>query len=154
MTFPIFSSRHTNYNTAKRKKVTEALNDVLSTVLKHIEETSEHNCEILKQLKDKFNDPETKNDKKIQILTLAPQSWSINKVAAEFQTTRRKVELARKLVENHGILAHPNKKPGHRKISEIDQEIVIKFYEDDRNSRMMPGLKDFVSCKQPDGTRI
>ncbi|CAG9571809.1 unnamed protein product [Danaus chrysippus] len=46
------------------------------------------NQEILKQLKDKFNDPSTSRSMKTLILTTAPTSWSEKKLTDEIETSR------------------------------------------------------------------
>lgn len=107
--------------------------------------------EILQQLKEKFA-VTTKNSEKITILTLAPKSWSIRKLAKEFNTSRQKAQKAKKLVSEYGILTAPNSKRAAC-LPEITKSLIIKFYEDDENSRIMPGKKDFVSVKGLDGKR-
>ena len=70
------------------------------------------NQEILSQLKEKFNDLSTSNSVKTMILTIAPKSWSENKLAEEFGTSRRQARKAIQLVEQFGILSSPNPRGG------------------------------------------
>ena len=51
-----------------------------------------------------------------------------------------------------GILTSPNLKKGKTLDSDIEN-LVKKIYLDDENSRIMPGMKDFVSVKKDDGSR-
>ena len=50
------------------------------------------NQEILSQLKEKFNDLSTSNSVKTMILTIAPKSWSENKLADELEHSGDKKE--------------------------------------------------------------
>ena len=58
--------------------------------------------------------------------------------------TEYAVQKARALCSEKGILLAPTKREG-RKLDENIKSIVIKFYEDDKYSRIMPGSKDYVS---------
>lgn len=81
---------------------------------------------------------------KIQILTTLPSDWSSKKIRREFQVSRRMVTRAKRLREKSGFAAQPEKRKGKNlKISTRDE--VIEFYLSDNISRMMPGMKDFVS---------
>ena len=45
--------------------------------------------------------------KKIQILTIAPRSWSLRKAAKEFKVSKTTFQKARNLRDENGILAMP-----------------------------------------------
>ena len=49
-----------------------------------------------------------KRSQKVQILTILPKSWSIQKIQTEFGTTAYMAIQAKKLVNEQGILALPN----------------------------------------------
>lgn len=85
--------------------------------------------------------------KKIQMLTLAPPSWSKEKIMSEFNATEHIVRQARKLKNEKGILSIPEPKKGKR-ISDDIVKLVIDFYQHDEFSRMLPGAKDKVSIKR------
>ena len=106
--------------------------------------------EMIKQLKDKFHSS-TNRSTKIQILTLLPMSWTIKRIEIEFGTTNYMARKAKKLVKEKGIMSTPNPKPGHS-IEQSKIDTVIGFYESDNCSRMMPGMKDFVSVRQVEST--
>lgn len=110
------------------------------------------NEEILNQLKDKFNNPSTSISVKTMILTIAPKSWSENKLSQEFGTSRRQARKAKQLVEQLGILSSPNPRDG-RKLSAETESLVKSYYLREDISRVMPGKKDFVSIKLDDGKR-
>jgi len=109
---------------------------------------SKDDGEIVQQLKEKFTS--ASRSEKVQILTVLPKSWSIRKVQTEFDAANYMVRKAKQLVEEKGILATPNPKPGHT-LPQITIDIVTNFYESDENSRMMPGRKDFVSIRKEEG---
>ena len=110
------------------------------------------NQDILQQLKDKFNDPSTSTSMKTTILTLTPKSWSENRLADEFGTSRRQARKAKQLVEEFGILSSPNPRGG-RKLPVETENLVKSFYLREDISRILPGKKDFISVKLNDGKR-
>ena len=55
--------------------------------------------------------------------------------------------MAKQLVEEKGILATVNPKPGHS-LQQTTINLVTSFYESDETSRMMPRRKDFVSVRK------
>ena len=60
--------------------------------------------------------------------------------------------MVKQLASEHGILIRPNPKKGRAFPLEIET-LVKTFYERDKISRMMQGMKDFLSVKSDDGTR-
>ena len=80
----------------------------------------------------------------VQILTLAPASWSRNKIAETFQVSEYMVRKARTLAKEEGICSLPDPGAG-KKLPSKTIKCVQDFYEDDEFSRIMPGAKDFVS---------
>ena len=91
--------------------------------------------------------------KKVQLLTLAPESWSIAKCAAEFNVSEYQVKKARSLKKEKGILAEPQPNTG-KPISKELEERVKRYYEDDEHTRLLPGAKDFKSVRDSDGKRM
>ena len=88
----------------------------------------------------------------IQLLTLAPESWSIQRTAEEFDVSIYQATEAKKLKKQKGILAERSPRVGRQLPKEIEEK-VIAFYHEDEYSRIMPGKKDFKSVKGPDGKR-
>lgn len=106
---------------------------------------------VLDQIKMKFSESLNKEDR-IQLLTLAPKFWSRTDLVREFGCTEREARIAIELVNENGILSKPKKKIG-RVLLEETVNSVTNFYERDDISRIMPGLKDFLSIKQENGER-
>ena len=113
-----------------------------STRLQHYEE-------LLQGLKDKFASLENGDPMKLQILTIPPESWSIRKLANEFNTSYHMAKKAKQLRSTHGVLADPLAKAG-RHLPDSTAAKVIEFYQDDNISRIMPGRKDTCSIKVGD----
>ena len=90
--------------------------------------------------------------KQIQLLTLAPESWSIQRTAEEFNVTIYQATEAKKLRKEKGILAERSPRVGRQLLKEIEEK-VIAFYQEDEYSRILPGKKDFKFVKGPDGKR-
>ena len=99
---------------------------------------------LLYLIKEKLSDSTLKTREKIQILTLAPKSWSIAKVIQFFDVTKYQVLESRKLLDSRGILALPDAKRGSGISDEVIKDVLL-FYQDDEFSRLMPGKKDCVS---------
>jgi hypothetical protein len=89
---------------------------------------------------------------KVKLLTLVPDTWTIEKTSKEFGISTRLVKQARELKKQKGILGEPEAKKGHPLTSET-VERVKAFYEDDQYSRMCPSKKDFVSVRI-DGAKV
>lgn len=106
--------------------------------------------EMLRGIKDKFKC--TKNySERLQILTIAPPSWSIRQLSREFETTRYMAQKAKQLRGARGVLAATVAKAG-RSLPDETVQAVRNFYED--NSRMMPGVKDKISVRINDEKKV
>lgn len=129
------------------EKFREKMESVKGTAIKSKKENKSKSElwfeEIMFQLKDKFQ-TETKRSEKVKILTVLPKSWSIRMIASEFQASTHMAQIAKKLVQDKGIISEPNPKPGKILDSEICNKIK-SFYLSEEISRMMPGKKDYVS---------
>lgn len=103
---------------------------------------------------------ETSRKEKISLLTRIPFSilidgkrfWTIKRIRKEFNVSRRMVRQAIKLREECGYGSRPKPKKG-RPIKAETLDLVEKFYLTDDVSRIMPGIKDYVSVFK-DGHRI
>jgi hypothetical protein len=104
-------------------------------------------------LKEKF-DSESNITQKIKLLTLVPVHWTIEETMKEFKTTQYIVRQARSLKESKGILGERSLGSNNSKkiTSEIAKQIV-EFYEDDSNSRLLPGAKDYISVNTCEGRK-
>ena len=87
----------------------------------------------------------------VQILTLSP--FTIERTINEYQTTNYLVKKSRVVKKEKGILGLCDKKQGKAQSNELKEEIV-RFYENDENSRMFPGMKDSVSIRNKDGEKV
>ena len=87
----------------------------------------------------------------VQILTLSP--FTIERTINEYQTTNYLVKKSRVVKKEKGILGLCDKKQGKAQSNELKEEIV-RFYENDGNSRMFPGMKDSVSIRNKDGESV
>lgn len=145
------------YSSAKKQKVYEKVNEFLKTGLNESANTVEEKKsrlydEMIQQLHDKFDKETTSRRDKIQLLTILPQSLSINEVMSEFDASKRMVQIAKQLYSETGVLSKPAAKGGNV-LESTTSATVQAFYLDDENSRILAGKKDFVSVKQPTGQR-
>lgn len=81
---------------------------------------------------------------KIQLATLAPISWTADKVQNTFNVSNYAARQAKSLCKNEGLLALPKPRNG-RKLDGNTVLIVKNFFQNDEYSRIMPGQKDKVS---------
>ena len=94
--------------------------------------------QLMADLKSKFLQTTTHADK-VQILTLKPESWTIDKAAIFFECQTYTVRHANALKAEYGVLA--KQVCALRKgIFEDDDSLVLPFYQDDEFSRLMPGI--------------
>ncbi|XP_047133454.1 uncharacterized protein LOC124811601 [Hydra vulgaris] len=98
---------------------------------------------MLVLIKDKLEKCSSFRDK-IQVLTLCPQEWSIKAASEYFSVSNYLIIKSRSLAKKEGVLAVPQTKRGKMLPDQINTLVKI-FYENDENSRQMPGQKDFVS---------
>ena len=83
---------------------------------------------------------------KVNILILAPESWSFSKTCNEFDVSEYLIKKARKLKNSKGILAETEKEKGNV-LSDATKLKVLEILKSDEFSRMCPGKKDCVSIK-------
>ena len=103
-------------------------------------------------IKQKFASLSVNDPLRLQLLTLAPQSWTVREIASEFQTTTYTAHKSVLLKQKGGTFAETTVRSSCRLTSATKLE-VKNFYENDENSRMLPGKKDVVSAKV-DGKRV
>ncbi|CAD6227291.1 GSCOCG00006079001-RA-CDS, partial [Cotesia congregata] len=123
----------------------------LDNVSNHYENSVNYH-EILENLKDKFKAENTPQTLKVQILTLLPSDWSINKICDVMGATKHMAILSKSLKERKGILSEPEKKQGRPLSSDIKRK-VIEFYESDEVSVNLPGKKDCLSIAKDGGKK-
>lgn len=117
--------------------------DEPETVSSEVEQKAANFDALIELIKEKIASGISRREK-IQLLTLAPISWTADKVQSTFNVSNYAVRLARSLLKNEGLLALPKPRNG-RKLDGNTVLIVKNFYENDEYSRIMPGQKDKVS---------
>ena len=115
-------------------------------VISELEQKASELDRLHQLMKDKLTN--ASHSEKIQILTLAPDSWSRKYCAEYFNVSEYSVRTARELKKAKGILAKPTQKLGGKAIPQETIDLVIGMYEDDEFSRQMPGKKDYVSISK------
>ena len=101
--------------------------------------------ELLEQLRKKYDESSSKSGK-LQVLSVLPQSWTLQRIEKEFGTTYHMARLSKQLVSSKGVLSTPNSRPG-KTLSASTVQLVTDVYQSDETSRMMPGKKDCISMK-------
>ena len=90
-------------------------------------------------IKEKLSTIKT-NREIIQVPTLAPETWSVKKVANFISVTEYAAGKAKSLAQEKGTLALPDKKK-RKNLSEYTVNLVKAFYEDNEFSWQMPEKK-------------
>lgn len=105
----------------------------------------EKESKIIEKLKEAFHTTDDR-DRKIQILTIS-EDWSFKTIQENFAASKHMITVAKKTVEEHGILSSPNVKTG-KKLNPATQNCVVDFYNSDFMSRVMPGNKNYVTVRE------
>ena len=136
----------------KKLRVETAVRKKLELISRHpLPDSEETQCEMITQLKDKFNKTELRSEK-LTILTVLPRSWTLATIKEEFEVSDYMARQAKTLVREKGILSSANCRAG-KSLSKDIVNVVQDFYKSDSVSRIMPGMKDYVSVKK-DGVRV
>ncbi len=119
------------YALRKKRKIEATLQAKIkiATTSTNLEDETEDDSEITLQLKDKFKST-TKRSEKIMVLTVLPKSWSIRKIAMEFNCSNYMAQRAKSLVAEEGIMSTPNKKAG-KNLPDATVTSVKDFYMND-----------------------
>ncbi|KAE8737649.1 hypothetical protein FOCC_FOCC016886 [Frankliniella occidentalis] len=99
---------------------------------------------MLAELKQRL--PHVSKQEKYQLLTLCPASWSVRKAAEYFSVHRSVIENAIILRNKSGICSLPLFKRVER-VSLATRKLVVKCFCDDKNSKILPGMKDKFKAK-------
>lgn len=140
-----------SYTTSKIKKISSSMKRELFPAAKHSENESDIEESVLQNLRNNFVTCTSKK-KKMVLLTCLPQNWSVRKIMREFNAPNYMVRQSKKILREKGILEGPNSKPG-KTLPMQTVGIVHSFYQSDEISRAMPGIKDFVTIIEPDGSK-
>ncbi|KAI4473734.1 hypothetical protein M0804_015206 [Polistes exclamans] len=116
-------TRRQNDDTYLNNKITRVAYNLRKAL--GVQNTVEFQCsdtdaaEIIEKLREKFNDTDTSTSLRLQILTLMPSSWSIDKIVVVMGATMYMARLARKLAADQGVLPIPEKKIGVENIKQL-----------------------------------
>lgn len=125
------------------KKVIKAAISILGNKNDSSDDSVNQTKNQINHFKVAFDQKISRSDK-IQVLTTLPLEWSTKMIRREFQVSRRMVRCAKKIREQSGFASQPPVKEGKR-LHTLTQERIKNFYLCDDVSRMMPGMKDYVS---------
>lgn len=110
---------------------------------------------MLRSLKEKYLSSEYKS--KLQVLTMAPKHWGIERVSKFFSNESilcpiSQVRKAIQLRDTSGPLVYPKPRIG-KTLPQDTLDRAVSFYNEEIISRAMPGMKDNLSVVV-DGTKI
>lgn len=111
------------------------------------EEKVKHYDEIIDQLKEKYSAQSTTQHERLQLLTILPKSWTIQKIIDTFNTTKHMATQAKKISDERGVLATQNSSRVSIGLKDETKELVAQFFESEDISRAMPGKRDCITLK-------
>ena len=91
-----------------------------------LEKKQSDESEMMPQLKEKFHST-SQNSMKVQILTILPKSWSIQKIQTEFGVSNFMARKAKQLVKDKGVLSSPDPCPGRHVSQETFDNVVYRL---------------------------
>lgn len=109
-----------------------------------------YNDEIIKQLKEKFEETTERNEK-YRILTTLPKSWSAYRIRNEFKISQFMSTRAKELQKEKGIMTTPEKRPSKASLGEDVLTRVRNFFNSDEISRACPGKRDYAIISNDEG---
>ncbi|KAE8739899.1 hypothetical protein FOCC_FOCC014599 [Frankliniella occidentalis] len=128
-----------------QKRVTRALG-VHTEDIKSIEARKAEDHDLLMdEIKKKL--PTTSKVMRYQLLSLIPDSMSVNEAAQFFDVSRKLVASAKQLKNEKGILPIPIFSRSSS-VKDSTKDLIRDYYCNDTNSKSMPGLRDCVSIKK------
>lgn len=110
--------------------------------LREVSEREKDLEEMLGGLKNLYKSLSERDSLRVRILTIAPDSWSINKIAREFSASKRQARNAKNLKEKAGVLGETTTRAS-RSLPLSIVNSVKNFYCNDDNSKIMAGKKQF-----------
>lgn len=107
---------------------------------------------IINNIKEQIDTLLDRKEKQ-KFLNLLPD-WSKAKIAETFKTnvSRHTINTMERFTANTN--KDSSRRPGNQPLSEEMENRIINTYLRDDVSRLFPGMKDVISVKQPDGSRV
>jgi len=146
------TTRQGRINAAKRQlnaaaqvaktKVCQSLALNEDEVLTEPEAKAQHFYNLMIDVKNQL--PNASKSQKYQLLSLYPQSMPVREGARFFNVSRTLLIAALKLRQEKGLLSSPSFQRTSL-VSDETRSAVVKFYLDDRYSKVLPGRRDVIS---------
>jgi len=150
------TERRSAFATSKLREMAAAVSDRLSSSLGApvgvpIQQQQCEDClSLTDELIKKFKESTSFSERK-RLLTLLPESLSIDHITKTFNCSTYLVKESRKLRQEIGILPDLLKKKAGNKIFLDVEQMVIAFYEE--NARCCAGAREYVTIIGPDGKK-
>lgn len=128
-----------------KKKICYALDLPQGSLESHEPQRSIDMDLLLEEIKSEL--PNASRSKKYQLLSLVPSSISVNQGCIMFGVSKTLFKNARDIRMKHGIIPSLN---FSRQSSVLNstKELIVKFYLDDENSKVLPGKNDCISVSK------
>jgi hypothetical protein len=132
---------NSSYREEKKARIESMIEQSIPVSVKKTK-TELHDAEVIPHLVQIYNSLADRN-KKQQLLSVLPTSWSRSKISSVFGCSFRQADNAKKLKP----LEVPKPKTG-KSLSDHTKQIVKMYYERDDISRAFPGIRDYVVVRK------
>lgn len=154
LNLPVLDKLKLRYNEYSTNQLNQLIKLLRKTVFEKASESQNFDHEIVEKLKRKYYDESTDQNTKFKILSIMLDSWSTRKIEQEMGVTFHAANISMKLVAQHGVFIDIAKKTGGSvKLSPETTQQVNQFYNDERFSRTMLGIKDY-KVKRENGEKV
>ncbi|KAK3911351.1 Protein piccolo [Frankliniella fusca] len=128
-----------------QKKISRVLNIKRDQLLPDVYQKAQDMDSLMADIKAKL--PTANRKEKYQLLTLVPLSIPLPQAQESLGVSRFLLTRAREIKEQHGILATPQFSRSST-ILDVTKELVVQFYLEEENSKVLPGIRDCVSVSK------
>lgn len=110
--------------------------------MKNNRENDADDGKLVEEIKRALDKAQTKQEK-LKLLSTVPRSWGVNNIHAMLGVSHHMAKNALKIRATLGYGCSPSKNRGRALPKELIEK-VHDFYQDDSNSRVMPGQRDYL----------
>lgn len=91
-------------------------------------------------------------DVKIKLIRILPITWTKEQIHTEIGAPYHLI-IEAKREQNEETSVTNKRKPGHQPLKKELEKLIKEFYEHEDNSRQLAGMRDFITIREPEGTR-
>lgn len=140
------------YGQKKLEKIVSKLKTKIGEVSPALVESREDDVtNLVNFVKEKMK--KSSYQEKIQLLTLAPKSWTYDRIMSEFGVTRHMVRRSQKVLQDQGVLGKLPAKNGRALSQDTITKLLYIVYTDQEFTRELAGERNTVSIRDQSGVK-